>query len=91
MYGIIDPKKPAPTITGGCITFSKGRYGHPNQPRAITIREAARLQSFDDDFVFLGTRGQTALQVGNAVPPHLAEISGLYFLKLLNSLQKLPD
>lgn len=91
VYGIIDPDKPAPTITGGCITFSKGRYGHPNQPRAITVREAARLQSFDDDFIFLGTRGQTALQVGNAVPPHLAEISGLYFLELLNFLKKLPE
>ncbi len=89
VYGIIDPEKPAPTITGGCITFSKGRYGHPEQPRAITIREAARLQSFPDDYVFAGTRGQAALQVGNAVPPLLAQASGTYFLNLLELLHKI--
>ena len=90
VYGIIDPHQPAPTITGGCITFSKGRYGHPYQDRAITVREAARLQSFRDNFVFYGSRGQTALQVGNAVPPMLAEASGRYFLNLLNILQQIP-
>lgn len=90
VYGIIDPEKPAPTITGGCITFSKGRYGHPEQPRAITIREAARLQSFPDNYIFTGTRGQAALQVGNAVPPLLAQASGIYFLDLLRQLHKIP-
>lgn len=87
VYGIIDPKLPAPTITGGCITYSKGRYGHPYQNRAITVREAARLQSFPDDYVFYGSRGQTALQVGNAVPPLLAKASGQYFLNLLGKLK----
>lgn len=91
VYGIIDESKPAPTITGGCINFSKGRYGHPFQARAITVREAARLQSFPDTYIFYGSRGQTALQVGNAVPPHLAEMSGRYFLNLLNLLHNLPD
>ena len=90
VYGIIDPSKPAPTITGGCITFSKGRYGHPYQPRAITVREAARLQSFPDTYVFYGNRAQTALQVGNAIPPHLAEESGKYFLNILNILHQIP-
>ncbi len=80
VYGIIDVNKPAPTITGGCISYSKGRFGHPKQDRAITIREAARLQSFNDNFRFLGSRGEAALQVGNAVPPKLAEASGKYFL-----------
>lgn len=90
VYGIIDPNLPAPTMTGGCITYSKGRYGHPYQNRAITVREAARLQSFPDNYVFLGTRGQTALQVGNAVPPKLAEVSGRYFMDLLTRLHELP-
>jgi len=90
VYGVINPDLPAPTVTGGCITYSKGRYGHPVQDRAITVREAARLQSFTDDFVFMGTRGQTALQVGNAVPPKLAEASGRYFMDILNRLQQLP-
>ena len=83
MYGIIDVNKPAPTMTGGCICYSKGRYGHPTQDRAITVREAARFQSFPDTYVFSGSRGETALQVGNAVPPLLAEASGNYFVGLL--------
>ena len=90
VYGIINPALPSPTMTGGCITFSKGRYGHPFQNRAITVREAARLQSFPDTYVFSGTRGQTALQVGNAVPPKLAEASGRYFMDLLNRLHQIP-
>lgn len=90
VYGIIDTTVPAPTMTGGCITYSKGRYGHPTQPRAITVREAARLQSFPDTFIFSGTRGQTALQVGNAVPPLLAQASGQYFISVMDKLHTLP-
>ena len=90
VYGVIDPNQPAPTMTGGCITYSKGRYGHPTQARAITVREAARLQSFTDDYIFSGTRGQAALQVGNAVPPLLAQASGTYFLNILKQLQEIP-
>lgn len=84
VYGIMKYDEPSPTITGGCICYSKGRFGHPEQDRAISVREAARLQTFSDDFRFLGTRGQTSLQVGNAVPPLLAEVSGRYFLEFLN-------
>lgn len=84
VYGIMKYEEPSPTITGGCICYSKGRFGHPEQDRAISVREAARLQTFGDDFRFFGSRGQTALQVGNAVPPLLAEVSGRYFLKFLN-------
>ena len=86
VYGIIDVTKPAPTMTGGCICYSKGRYGHPTEDRAISVREAARFQSFPDTFVFHGNKGQTALQVGNAVPPRLANASGNYFIDLLNYL-----
>lgn len=89
VYGIMDAAKPAPTITGGCIFFSKGRYGHPTQDRAITVREAARLQSFPDTFIFSGNRSETALQVGNAVPPLLAAASGHYFFHLLNRIHTL--
>ena len=75
-YGIIDPDKPAPTITSGCTIISKGRYCHPTQNRGLSIREAASLQSFDDKFEFQGNMGEMSLQIGNAVPPKLAQASG---------------
>jgi DNA (cytosine-5)-methyltransferase 1 len=50
----------------------KGRYLHPSQHRPITHREAARLQTFPDDFRFLGAKVEIAKQIGNAVPPVLA-------------------
>ncbi|MCL2460269.1 MAG: DNA cytosine methyltransferase, partial [Euryarchaeota archaeon] len=68
VYGIMDPNEPSPTMTGGCLFYSKGRYGHYEQDRAISVREAARLQTFPDDFVFGGPLAATSLQIGNAVP-----------------------
>ena len=61
------------TITTRFDTPSSGKFTHPFLDRAITIREAARLQSFPDDFVFVGNKGSQMKQVGNAVPPLLAE------------------
>lgn len=75
-YGIMDAAKPAPTITSGCTIISKGRYCHPTQNRGLSVREAARLQSFDDKFEFVGNIGEMSLQIGNAVPPKLAQASG---------------
>ena len=83
-YGIINLDKPAPTITSGCTTISKGRYGHPTQNRGLSVREAARLQSFDDKFIFIGNMGEMSLQVGNAVPPKLAQASAREILKYMN-------
>ena len=68
------------------MTFSKGRFGHPTQDRALSAREAARLQSFDDSYIFLGNRGELAKQIGNAVPVKLAEASGKYFQMILNEV-----
>lgn len=68
--------RPAPTITTRCISFSNGRFGHPEFDRAITVREAARLQGFPDTFVFSGGVWNAAKQVGNAVPPPLARWLG---------------
>lgn len=79
VYGIMDPDKPAPTITGGCLSYSKGRYGHYSQDRAISIREAARLQTFPDDFIFSDSLTASALQIGNAVPIDLVKASGEVF------------
>ena len=75
----MDPDKPSPTITGGCLCYSKGRYGHYSQDRAISIREAARLQTFPDDFVFSNSLTDSALQIGNAVPIDLVKSSGEVF------------
>jgi len=76
VYGIMDPDRPSPTMTGGCLCYSKGRYGHYSQDRAISIREAARLQTFPDDFTFSDSLTHAALQIGNAVPIDLVKASG---------------
>lgn len=87
VYGIMDPDKPAPTITGGCLCYSKGRYGHYSQDRAISIREAARLQTFPDDFVFSNSLTDSALQIGNAVPIDLVKASGEVFKAAIRSIK----
>ncbi len=87
VYGIMDPDKPAPTITGGCLCYSKGRYGHYSQDRAISIREAARLQTFPDDFVFSNSLTDSALQIGNAVPIDLVKASGEVFKMAIKSIK----
>ena len=87
VYGIMDPDKPAPTITGGCLCYSKGRYGHYNQDRAISIREAARLQTFPDDFMFDNSLTSSALQIGNAVPIDLVRASGAVFKEAIRSIK----
>lgn len=76
VYGRLEWNGQAPTITGGFDSFTRGRYGHPLQNRPLTPREAARLQGFDDAFVFYGNRDQVRHQIGNAVPPPLAEAIG---------------
>jgi DNA (cytosine-5)-methyltransferase 1 len=75
-YGRLTEGMIAPTITRWVFHPGSGRWGHPRDTRVITIREAARLQSFPDDFVFVGTYTQQAGQVGNAVPPLLARRIG---------------
>lgn len=87
VYGIMDPDKPAPTITGGCLCYSKGRYGHYSQDRAISIREAARLQTFPDDFEFSNSLTDSALQIGNAVPIDLVKASGEVFKMAIKSIK----
>ena len=58
---------------------------HPIEPRVITVREMARLQSFPDDFIFKGAKGKQMVQIGNAVPPFLAKAIGL---SIKNTLEK---
>lgn len=84
VYGRMSFESVAPTITAGCLSYSKGRFGHPIQNRAISAREAARLQTFPDDFKFCGNIDQVARQIGNAVPPLLAEASGRHIVEEIN-------
>lgn len=79
VYGRMSWSRPAPPLTTRCISLSNGRFGHPQQDRAISVREAARLQSFDDDFRFVGSMTSMAKQIGNAVPVRLAEVIGHSF------------
>lgn len=73
VYGRMKLDEPAPCVTCGCRSASKGRYVHPTQNRTITPREAARLQCFPDSFVFLGNYFSWGMQIGNAMPVLLAE------------------
>lgn len=69
--------RPAPTITTKCFSFTNGRYGHPEQLRAISVREAAAIQTFPDTYKFYANSIQkTAKMVGNAVPPLLSTFFG---------------
>jgi DNA (cytosine-5)-methyltransferase 1 len=72
VYGRMAWDKPAPTITSGCFNPSKGRFLHPEEDRAITMREAALLQSFPAEYQFpLASKSKSgvALMIGNALPP----------------------
>lgn len=75
VYGRMHWDDVAPTITGGCHNPSKGRFLHPDQDRAITLREAAILQTFPEDYKFSLSRGKdsVALMIGNALPPMFIE------------------
>lgn len=72
LFGRLWWDRPAFTIRTEFFKPEKGRYLHPEQHRPITHREAARFQSFPDDFYFTGSKIEIAKQIGNAVPPLLA-------------------
>ena len=73
VYGRIDPSKPGPTMTTACINPSKGRFIHPTEHHGITLRHAARFQTFPDDFVFSGGLIAGGVQIGNAVPVQMGK------------------
>mgnify|MGYP003393403632 FL=1 len=87
-FGRMNRNKPAYTITTRFDTPSVGRVTHPSQHRALTPREAARIQSFDDDFVFYGGKSSVGIQIGNSVPPLLAEAIAKKIFKILNRYDK---
>jgi len=85
VYGRLEWDKQCPTITAGFDSFTRGRYGHPSQNRAITLREGAMLQGFPIDYRFYGKRDAIRLQIGNAVPPPVAKAAGTAIIKCLNN------
>lgn len=83
-YGRLNWDDQAPTITTRFDTPAGGRFIHPTKDRTLTPREAARIQSFPDDFIFYGNRTTICKQIGNAVPPKIS-----YFIaRLLDNILK---
>lgn len=80
VYGRMKWDEPSPTLTVKCFSISNGRFGHPEQDRAISLREAAALQTFPDNYVFYGSVQEIGRQIGNAVPVLLAKKMGEYIL-----------
>lgn len=76
VYGRLHWNAPAPALTTRCISYSNGRFGHPEQDRAISVHEAALLQTFPPEFKFEGNMQSQARQIGNAVPVQLAQRFG---------------
>lgn len=91
VYGRLYWDRPAPTMTGKCHSLSNGRYGHPVQDRAISLREAAAIQTFPDDYVFYGLVGKVAQQIGNAVPVQLGKVLGEHILWMQNEHTQLAE
>ena len=89
VYGRMSWDAPASGLTTRCTSYSNGRFGHPEQDRAISVREAACLQTFPEDFVFEGSMASMARQVGNAVPARLAKLIGQQFNEHLNAMGRL--
>ena len=86
VYGRMFWNRPAPTITTRFNSFSNGRFGHPDEDRAISLREGATLQTFPKEFVFYGTSiNSVARQIGNAVPPELARRIGQHLISIASS------
>jgi len=83
VYGRMSWDCVSPTITGGCHNPSKGRFLHPIENRAITLREAALLQTFPSDYFFSLKRGKenAALMIGNALPPKFIKKQGIAIKK----------
>jgi DNA (cytosine-5)-methyltransferase 1 len=84
-YSRLAADEPSVTITVNFVHPASNRCIHPMLDRALTPREGARLQSYDDDFVFAGNRAQIVKQIGNAVPPLLGRAIGAHVGELIGS------
>ena len=82
-YRKLTPSSPSHTLVAH-LEKDANMFIHPEQPRGITVREAARLQTFKDDFIFTGSFGKQFKQVGNAVPPEFMKLIGDLIVKIKN-------
>lgn len=85
VYGRMEWDKPSPTITTQFYNYGSGRFGHPEQDRALSLREGAILQGFAKDYTFFDSdhpvnRRELGVMIGNAVPVGLARIIGETFI-----------
>lgn len=92
VYGRMEWDAPAPTITTQCFGYGNGRFGHPSQDRAISLREAAMLQGFPRDYSFIPEDEPVSFSklgrlIGNAVPVTLAETIGRIFIEHIDNMQ----
>ncbi|MDP3914419.1 MAG: DNA cytosine methyltransferase [Bacteroidota bacterium] len=91
VYGRMKWDEPSPTMTTFCNGIGNGRFGHPEQDRAISLREAAVLQSFPENYKFADNAESLiskyiAKHIGNAVPPRLGEVIGISIKKHIENL-----
>ena len=92
IYGRMSWDKPSPTITTQFYGYGNGRFGHPEQDRALSLREGAILQSFPSNYMFLPDNIETKVRdigthIGNAVPVQLGRAIGKSILKHLNEVR----
>jgi DNA (cytosine-5)-methyltransferase 1 len=93
VYGRMQWDKPSPTITTQFFGYGNGRFGHPEQDRAISLREGAILQSFPKNYKFVKPKGEYSFKtigrmIGNAVPVRLGEVVGKTITKHLKKYGK---
>ncbi len=82
VYTRMSADKPSPTITGGCTSISKGRFVHPFEDRAISVLEAALIQTFPENYKFVAKSiSKVSMMIGNAFPCDFAKILGKHILK----------
>ncbi|RKO68085.1 DNA cytosine methyltransferase [Desulfofundulus salinus] len=88
VYGRMAWDSLAPTLTTGCTDVTKGRFAHPEQDRAITLREAALLQTFPKTYEFAGGPTAIARQIGNAVPVEMVKALAPTFKKSIREIRE---
>lgn len=95
VYGRLEWDKPSSTITTQFIGYGNGRFGHPEQNRALSLREGALLQTFPENYKFydgkISSVNKVAIQIGNAVPPKLGEVIGVSIIHHIRHLKKKED